>query len=615
LPAAAVALVGVEQVVALTLFRSQPGLQLVPWEVLLYATLGPLALWFGLSWFAHWVRKRDEAEAYLRHLSAVSRQAVAATDTDTLVDIALDMPGQVVSPVAVSLIVRDHPEGSWQLAGTRQLSPEARQALEAHLISAGADLACGTCTAWSAAPQQDCTLRAYLPQASLGTPDCPVICLPLSTEHPPLALLNVYLLTNQPVSPAARQALESMAASLAAALDSARLRGRQIEMLQRMQQAVHGQQGLAAALSRILADIVGAYRAELGELYQVVLENGESKLAPVASWPAEGADCQLIAFAQQALQTGEAVAAAGGRRPADHVVAVPLAGESLPVGALALAGRRPFSPGQTSFLRGAAGMMGLLIRNSQLYAELESQAVLGERARLAREVHDGLGQSLGFLNFKVQQIDRLLARDQWEPARQALQEMRKGLQDLYAEVRLTIEDLRWFSGEDLSLAGQLRAYVAAIAGRTGLEISLVVDGEPDLSRYEQIHLFRIAQEALANVRKHARAQHAWVRLVVGSQGTTLEVEDDGKGLPAQFYPDVTLLETPGHFGVRIIKERAAAIGGQVSLHSSPAGGTRLRVAIPDVVEPARTPAGGADAGLAQEVDEAATQEGARHVPH
>jgi len=388
------------------------------------------------------------------------------------------------------------------------------------------------------------------------------------------------LLANQPVSTAARQALESLAASLAAALDSARWRGRQIETLQRMQQAVHDQQGLAAALSRILADMATAYRAELGELYQVAPEDGESNLAPVASWPAAGTDCRLIAFAEQAVRSGESVAAPGDGRPANHVVAVPLAAEGLPVGALALAGRRPFSASQTTFLRGAAGMMALLIRNSQLVAELESQAVLGKRARLAREVHDGLGQSLGFLNIKVQQIDRLLARDEWEPARQALQEMRKGLQELYAEMRLTIEDLRGFSGDDLDLAGQLRAYVAAMTGRAGLEVSLVVDGEPRLSRYEQIHLFCIVQEALANVRKHAGARHARVRLVAGSQGTTLEVEDDGKGLPAQFEPDVAPPETPGHFGVRIIQERAAAIGSQVSLHSSPAGGTRLRVAIP-----------------------------------
>jgi signal transduction histidine kinase len=233
-------------------------------------------------------------------------------------------------------------------------------------------------------------------------------------------------------------------------------------------------------------------------------------------------------------------------------------------------------------------MMALTIRNSQLYAELESQAVMEERNRLAREVHDGLAQSLGFLNFKMQQVDRLLAREQWEVARQALREMREGVQDLYTEVRLTIQDLRWPSSEDdQGLDERLHQYVTAFAARTNLDVSLEVDGEPHLSPQEEAHLFRIVQEALANVRKHAQAQRVWVRLRAGPEETTLEVEDDGKGLSPAAYPQdsvrsASLRDLPDiaeHFGLRIMQERAEAMGGRLSLRSVPGQGTRLQVTV------------------------------------
>jgi len=575
-------LVVAHQGLARARFPSLP-FQHVLWQVLLYGALGPVLVWLILTWLTRRVRERDRAQAHLRCLYDVSRQAVTATEMEVLVEVALHMPGQILSSVATGLILRELPDGPWTLAGTYGLEEEERAALEAHLAAAGGDLRCGRCTAFAASVQQDCPLRSLLPYADMGPAAASVVCLSLSTEQPPLALLNVYLLEEEKLSPADRRALESGAAVLAVALDHARLRRRELQMLQHMEQAGYGRGDLAAALTRILADIARAHRAEAGQVFLVSLEGGDPALTPVAAWSAREEQPDLAAPAYQALQAGDSVVTTNGSRAGAHKVALPLMSESLTLGVLVLASRPPFTASQLTVLRATAGILALTIRNHQLYAQLESQAVLEERNRLAREVHDGLAQSLGFLNFKMQQVDRLLAREQWDAARQALGEMRAGVQDFYAEVRLTIQDLRWPAGAGPALVERLQQHVTDFTARTGLDVSLAIDGQPDLSPQAEVQLFRIVQEALANVRKHARAGRAWVRLRSGPEGITLEVEDDGVGLPTQAPPtpggpgSVDLPEIAGHFGLDIIRERVEAIGGQLSLHSMPGQGTRLQV--------------------------------------
>ena len=578
LPVTAFLLVVVHQTLAHTWLQSLPRFQHFLWQVLLYGTVGPLLIWLALGWLARWIREQDEAGAYLHTLYQMSRRAAAASEMDQLVEIALSMPEQVLAPVATSLIWREQTEAPWTLAGTRHLKADEQRALESHLGQTGSDLRCSKCLALTATARQNCPLRSHLPQEGLRPADTSVICLPLSTERPPLALLNVYLFDDTHLSPTKRRVLETMAAVLSVSLDHARLRAREFHMLNRMEQTIRQQKGISLALEHILADIATAQRAEAGEVFLVSKSQESPDLTPVASWPESGACAELAPLAQQALRAGKPVTANGSMQ-GNHRIAIPLKAEGLTTGVLVLSGRQPLTAPQMAFLRVAAGMMALIVRNSQLYARLESQAVLEERHRLAREVHDGLAQSLGFLNFKVQQVDRLLGRQQWEAARQALKEMRDGVQELYTEVRLTIQDLRWPPEDDRGLVEHLRQYVPAFAARAGLDVSLSVEGEPDLSLQQETHLFRVVQEALTNVHKHAQAQHIWVRLRTDSTGVTLEVEDDGKGLPSAS-PDAPLPGDPEHFGLRIMRERAEAIGGRLSVHSLPGRGVRLRVTVP-----------------------------------
>jgi signal transduction histidine kinase len=587
LPIAAFLFVVVHQSLTHAWFRSPQWSPHLFWQVLPYGTIGPVVVWFALTWFARWVRERDEAEAHLHCLNLISRQAASATEMEAIVDIALHMPEEVVGPVATSLVLREDQDGAWSLAGTYGLRETEKEMLAARLAIGRGDLHCGQCTTLSATARQSCPLWIPTTQSDM-TPDITsVICLPLSTERPPLALLNVYLFEAHSLSNGMRRVLESMTAVLSVALDHARLRSSEIQMLHRMEQASGQREDLALTMERILGDVAGVQRASASEVFVVSKSDEGPTLVSLAAWSKNSTYPHLISIAQRALLEEDSIMATNPQQKG-HEVAIPLMAEGLTTGVLVLASQHSFTASQQAFLRVAASMMALIIRNSQLYTRLEGQAVLEERNRLAREFHDGLAQGLGFLNFKLQQIERLLAREQWEAAQESLAEMREGVRDLYAEVRQTIHDLRWFPEDGKELSEHLHQYVLEFGERTGLKVSLDVNGEPKLSPQDEVHLIRIVQEALVNVYKHSDAQQAWVRLRVGPEATTLEIEDDGAGIRGGgFSHDDALSDISEHLGLRIMQERAEAMGGHLSLDSSPSQGTRLRVTLgaPKTVDP------------------------------
>ena len=283
LPITAFLFVFIHQTISHDWFRAPGWSSYLFWQALPYATIGPIIVWLALTWFARWARQRDEVETHLRCLNDVSRQAAAATDVETLVNIALEMPEQIIRPVATSLILHEHPESPWTLAGTHGLQAKEEEMLAARLTIAGSDLYCGQCTALSATSRQNCPLQIPLPQADMVPKITSVICLPLSTERPPLALLNIYLFDTEILSPDMRRVLESIAAMLSVALDHARLRSREFGMLHRMDQASHRKEGLAATLEQILGDIATIHRAQAGQVFLTSNNGEEPALIPVAA--------------------------------------------------------------------------------------------------------------------------------------------------------------------------------------------------------------------------------------------------------------------------------------------------------------------------------------------
>jgi len=200
------------------------------------------------------------------------------------------------------------------------------------------------------------------------------------------------------------------------------------------------------------------------------------------------------------------------------------------------------------------------------------RAALEERARLSRELHDGLAQDLWLAKLKV---GRLAASPTLTPEDRTLaEEATKAVEAGLTEARQGVIALRDSADPSQSFEDLLERYADDVVDRFGLPVEFDCDGSlPELPSRTKADLLRIVQEALSNAARHADAET--IRLSVGAQDglVSLTVEDDGRGFDAGGVP-------AGHVGLQVMRERAAMIGGQLTIGSSPGGGTRVIVTVP-----------------------------------
>ena len=196
-----------------------------------------------------------------------------------------------------------------------------------------------------------------------------------------------------------------------------------------------------------------------------------------------------------------------------------------------------------------------------------------ERRRLARELHDGVGQNLTAIKHRLAAAASTLPDN--------AQDTRKVLEAAIALCGDTLEDTRQLSRllrpailDDLGLEPALRWLARSQGEASGLDISLDIGPLPDLDGDVQTLLFRVAQEALNNIAKHAQAHSVLIRVVARGGLLQLQVVDDGRG----FTPE--LAQSGGGSGLGGMRERLRLYDGQLELHSTPGEGTRLRAVLP-----------------------------------
>ncbi|CAA9316796.1 MAG: integral membrane sensor signal transduction histidine kinase [uncultured Lysobacter sp.] len=195
-----------------------------------------------------------------------------------------------------------------------------------------------------------------------------------------------------------------------------------------------------------------------------------------------------------------------------------------------------------------------------------------ERRRLARELHDGVGQNLTALKHRLSQLDESLAAD--DPARAHVDAALALCSDTLEDTRNLSRLLRPPILDDLGLASALRWLVRSSGEASGIDITLDLQPLPDLDGEMQTLLFRVAQEAINNATKHAKAQHIVVRLVARGDTLQLQVADDGRGF------DPSQAVHAGGSGLGGMRERLRLYDGRLELHSAPGEGTRVRALVP-----------------------------------
>ena len=313
--------------------------------------------------------------------------------------------------------------------------------------------------------------------------------------------------------------------------------------------------------------------SESGQFREVTLANA---LAPAVGHPSAG------------LVQGELA----------DVVGMPLVSKSGIIGSLVLEQHREatrFTTSDIPFIEALARQLGVAIENVRLYEERQRREALRgqllrraisaqeeERQRIARELHDETGQALTALAVGLGGVEETLDRNP-ALARQHVAQLKELSMRSLNELRQLVADLRPSLLDDLGLVPALRSYAKHYQENLPTEVSVEVSGDrrrlpPDIETV----LFRIAQEALSNIARHARADHAVIRLEYGPSEASLTAQDDGRGFdPDQVLGPQAMRRAWGLVG---IQERVMLAGGRFDLKSQPGAGTTLTVHIPIVGE-------------------------------
>ncbi len=262
-------------------------------------------------------------------------------------------------------------------------------------------------------------------------------------------------------------------------------------------------------------------------------------------------------------------------------LAVPLQSGGRTLGVLMVANHAPttFDGDQVALLSSLADQAAVALDNARLYQKVQGLAVLEERERIAREMHDGLGQVLGYVNTKTLAVAHLLEMGKIEEARAQVAQLEAAAKDVYADVREAILGLRTTLGPDHGLLAAVRQHLEGFEQQSGISVELdapAAEADLLLPFAAEIQILRVVQEALANVRKHARASRAVVRFERADGTVRVVIEDNGIG----FEPERLSHEGWPRFGLQTMRERVGAIGGTFALDSSPGTGTRVVLTVP-----------------------------------
>jgi signal transduction histidine kinase len=221
-----------------------------------------------------------------------------------------------------------------------------------------------------------------------------------------------------------------------------------------------------------------------------------------------------------------------------------------------------------------ADQAAIIIEHIRLQDQAEQLAVLEERQRLARELHDSVTQALYSVTLYADAARMAFSAKKWDALETNLQEVRNMAREAMYDMRLLVFELRPFMLETEGLVSVLRARLAAVEDRAGLKTEVLVEEERRLPIVIEEELYRIAQEGLNNVVKHAAARHVRIRIKYDDNSASLEMIDDGLGF------DTNAADQSGGFGLQGIKERAQRLGGSLQIESAPGKGTHLKVEFP-----------------------------------
>lgn len=377
--------------------------------------------------------------------------------------------------------------------------------------------------------------------------------------------------------------------------DNAKLqrRNRELLILNAIAEALNREVDVAQALTTALASVTELFDLRTGWVWLWNEATGAPYLAAAQNLPPglanEPARLEGSCYCLDTYQLGQLEGAANisfitctrlkelgeGNAGLRYHASIPLYHHDRKVGVLNVARSnwQELSDDELRLLSTVGDLLSIALERAQLFNKSVQLGAVEERNRLAREIHDTLAQGLAAITLQLETADALMDADPKRAAtalRQALKLARANLDD----ARRSVMDLRAAPLEGRTLSEALRALTQDFAARTGMQADFSeIGGQRPLPIRTEAGLYRIAQEALTNVERHAGADSVCVELTAVPESITLTIDDDGVGFDIERLPD-------DRFGLVGINERARLLGGTLELCSAPGEGTRLTITVP-----------------------------------
>jgi two-component system nitrate/nitrite sensor histidine kinase NarX len=542
-------------------------------------------------------------QAALRINRSLAQAAADAATEHDLMRSALSTLTELVGALGCSFVPVDEWNQPLPPFTFGELPPPVLSAWSVHLASGMLRERCGACSVLKSTPG-GCPLHPQQVGNALT-----VFCLPANSspesERPgsgadgaagrPLGVLHLYMPSGKVLDDSTRRFLDALLPELALAYEAARMRSQELVTLRQLQMLRSPEGDFAAPLGSLLDSLLQALETDI-----VLLRLRPGAVERLSSFNVQrGALTGLSDEATEMLLDDALGRVLAGSNtpgaPAANIGAASTAGSlpawlalplSLPedsqapdghrvLGMLFAGSNRPFTfhARQQAIMQTVAAQSALLVENERLLRSLEYKVVIQERARLAREIHDGLAQTLAYLKLQSAQMQSYLAQGNLARLSQVLDENYQALADAYLDTRQAIDNLRLTPQESLE-TWVMRA-AREFESASGLPVELNVQPlERAVMPEVQAQLIRIVQEALSNIRKHARARHARVSLHIWSGALVLEVADDGVGFDSEDVPEVS------RHGLRGMRERTEMIGADFQVISQAHQGTTVRLVLP-----------------------------------
>jgi two-component system nitrate/nitrite sensor histidine kinase NarX len=508
----------------------------------------------------------------------LSQKFVEAKDEDEVLTSLLKVTVNMVAAVGASVVPMDDRGQPLIAISHGEIPKHLMDSWVEYLASPEVRHKCGSCLQ-TGSLVHNCPLveMPIFKNTELASPSS-VYCLHLRRGEREYGVLNLYLQDDESLDSDTKDFLQTLLDETALVLESIQLQKREFTILQQMRHQTDTQ-GLQR---EFLGNVQETLRAD----FVLVHFSGENATRPpdmrIGEYPELSSSLldgviEGVQKSGQPVLLGDVEGEPGTVQGLRSLICAPLVISGEPAFGTILAGNiqaNKFTSRHLSLLQTLASQLSLVVRNSELRAEIEFNSIMAERTRLAREIHDGLAQTLGFLKLQAAQMETYLAAKDINRLENSLSMTYKVLSDAYLDVRQAIDDLR-ISPDGESLEPWLKETCLEFEENTGLVVNL--EGSPaaeNLPPEIQVQLIRIIQEALSNVRKHSQATQAWIEYRQAGRDFLVEIRDDGRG----FHPD----ELPGvsKYGLQGMRERSDLIGADFQIISAPQEGTIIKVRVP-----------------------------------